>query len=408
MDFNKLMARVKAILLTPKTEWPVIAGEPATVKSLYTGYILILAAIPPIFTFIRHSLFGYSGFGAAIGALILGYIVALVVVYVVALIINALAKTFGGEPNQVQALKVIAYAYTASWIASIATIIPGLGWLIMLLGGIYSIYLLYLGLPVTMKCPQEKAAGYTAVTIIIAVVLSVILSLIIGSMTGVSMYGSSAMSSSSSSSSINFDKDSTLGKFSTMSKRMEAASEKLDAAKKSGDDQAASAALGTMMGAMSGSSKPVEALSTDQLKAFTPDTLNGMQRTSRSASRNSAMGMQVSEVKATYKGDDGKQLQLLINDMGGAKGIMALAGFAGESEKQTDHSYEKTYKRDGRMISEKWNSQSKRGEFSTVIGNRFKVEVKGNADSMDDLKKAVTSLNLSGLAALKDHGVSND
>ena len=30
-----LIARVKAILLTPKDEWPKIAGEPATIGSLY-------------------------------------------------------------------------------------------------------------------------------------------------------------------------------------------------------------------------------------------------------------------------------------------------------------------------------------------------------------------------------------
>ena len=47
MDLNKLIARVKGILLTPKTEWPVIAGEPATVADLYKGYIIWLAAIPP-------------------------------------------------------------------------------------------------------------------------------------------------------------------------------------------------------------------------------------------------------------------------------------------------------------------------------------------------------------------------
>ena len=41
MDLNKLIARVKAILLTPKTEWPVIAGEPTTVADLYKDYIVL-------------------------------------------------------------------------------------------------------------------------------------------------------------------------------------------------------------------------------------------------------------------------------------------------------------------------------------------------------------------------------
>jgi hypothetical protein len=34
MDFGKIIDRIKNILTTPKTEWPVIAAEPATVNGL--------------------------------------------------------------------------------------------------------------------------------------------------------------------------------------------------------------------------------------------------------------------------------------------------------------------------------------------------------------------------------------
>ena len=60
MDFSKLIARVQALLLTPKTEWPVIAAEQETVANLYKNYILILAAIPVIAGFIKGSLIGTS------------------------------------------------------------------------------------------------------------------------------------------------------------------------------------------------------------------------------------------------------------------------------------------------------------------------------------------------------------
>src|SRR5690606_36347279 len=103
MDSNALIARVKGILLAPKAEWPVIAGEPATVKGLYTGYAMILAAIPAVFGFIKGSLIGHSLFGvtvttpvaAGLAGMVLGYVLSLVVLYVVALVINALAPGFG-------------------------------------------------------------------------------------------------------------------------------------------------------------------------------------------------------------------------------------------------------------------------------------------------------------------------
>src|SRR5262245_61370270 len=49
VDFQKLIYRLKNILVTPKTAWPVIAEEPATTGSIFKGYVLILAAIPAVF-----------------------------------------------------------------------------------------------------------------------------------------------------------------------------------------------------------------------------------------------------------------------------------------------------------------------------------------------------------------------
>ena len=131
MDFNKLIARVKAILTTPKTEWPIIAAEPATVADLYKNYIVFLAAVPAICQFIKGSLIGYGMFGIQYRTPVgMGidrhdrrYALTLALVYVVALIVDALAPTFGGQKNQVQALKTVAYAWTASWVAGIGALI---------------------------------------------------------------------------------------------------------------------------------------------------------------------------------------------------------------------------------------------------------------------------------------------
>ena len=66
MDFAKLIDRVKNILLTPKTEWPVIAGESATVPDLYKNYIVVLAAIPAVLGFIKSSIIGSGAFGITV------------------------------------------------------------------------------------------------------------------------------------------------------------------------------------------------------------------------------------------------------------------------------------------------------------------------------------------------------
>ena len=179
-----LADRVKNILLTPKTEWPVIDAEPTTVADLYKGYIMPLAAIGPIAQAVGWTVFGlrvpFLGtyrmpIGTALVSALVTYLLTLVAVYVLAIIIDKLAPTFNGTPSQIQALKVAAYSSTASWVAGIFQLIPALSMLSIL--GVYSLYLLYLGLPVLMKTPPEKALSYTVVVILAAIVLFMVIGL---------------------------------------------------------------------------------------------------------------------------------------------------------------------------------------------------------------------------------------
>jgi hypothetical protein len=184
-----LVERVKNILLQPNSEWPVIAGETTDVKTLYTSYIIILAAIPAVAGFVGAAFIGHSVplLGSvripvtwALTSSIVSYALSLVAVYVLAFIIDALAPSFGGEKNMNQALKTAAYSYTAAWVAGIFSLIPGLGILAIL--GLYSLYLLYLGLPVMMKSPTEKAVGYTVVVVICGIVLSIVIAAVAGAL----------------------------------------------------------------------------------------------------------------------------------------------------------------------------------------------------------------------------------
>lgn len=413
MDFKKIIERVKNILLTPKVEWPVIAAEPATTASLYKNYLLWLAAIPAVLGFIDATVFGYSvpfmgsfriGIGAALQGAVVSYVMTLVGVFVFSLIVNALAPTFGGTKDSVQALKAVAYASTASLvIGGVAAIVPWLGGLLALGALIYGIYLLYLGLPPTMKCPPEKAAGYTAVAMIVALVIGAIFWGLAGRML---MGGLPGLPDRSVSDDIEVDPDSPLGKLEAMGKQMEEAGRELEQAQKSGDAKAQSEALGAVLGAALGGGAKVESLPPDRLKAFLPETLAGLPRRTLSAERNAAMGMQISEGRATYGDGQGRDLTLEITDLGSAQGVMALAGWAAiESEKRTETGYEKTVRERGRIVHEEWDGARKSGEYSVVLGERFVAKVRGDASDIGQLRQALGSIDLAGLEALKGEGV---
>jgi hypothetical protein len=178
-----LSTRVKNILLQPAGEWVVIDKEAGSAADLYKSYIIPLAAIGPVAAIVGLSIIGVHlpmggsyrvSLVGAIGYAVTMFVIALAGTYILALIINALAPTFGGATNEFQALKVAAYSSTAAWVAGIFNLIPVLAFLQIL--ALYSVYLLYVGLPVLMKAPREKAMAYTGVVIIAAVVIFGVLS----------------------------------------------------------------------------------------------------------------------------------------------------------------------------------------------------------------------------------------
>ena len=174
---EKLVERVKAILLTPQTEWPVIAREPEDTAALLTNYVAILGLIPALAGFIGGSLIGgYTPIVAGLIGAIVSYVLTFVTVFVVALIIDALAPTFGAQKGFPNALKLSVYSYTPSWLAGIFLLIPGLSFLSIL--GLYGLYLLWLGVPPLMQAPRDKALPYAGAIVLCALVIAILIGLV--------------------------------------------------------------------------------------------------------------------------------------------------------------------------------------------------------------------------------------
>jgi Yip1-like protein len=177
-----IIDRAHQLIVQPKREWGVIAAEPHTVQDLYTTYVMILAAIPAVSYFIGFSIVGGSMLGVGyrvpiahgVAHMVSQYVLSLGLVYVFAVLIDALAPQFGGEKNLTQSFKVAAFAPTALWLAGIFYVIPALSILFLL--GLYSLYLLYTGLPILKRVPEDKAVPFVAIVLIAAIVLGVLVS----------------------------------------------------------------------------------------------------------------------------------------------------------------------------------------------------------------------------------------
>lgn len=404
-----LVQRVKNILLTPKTEWEVIAAENTPPKDLLLTYVLPLAALAAVAGFISHAVVGtmLPMIGTyrmpivwAVVMLIYQLIMSVVSVFVVGFIIDALAPSFGGQKNFNQAIKVAAYCYTAGWVGAVFGIIPFLGWLIALAFALYGIYLLYLGLPRLMKNPEDKSVVYTIVVIVVAILVSIVIGFIGTMITAPAMIAAHGYGGAIAPS-VTYDRKSPMGKMDEFARKMEAAGKKMEAAEKSGDSKKQmQAAMGVLGTAISGG-KGVEPVQLDALKPYLPEKFAGLPRTDLRTERSGVAGFMVAKAEGVYSDPSGKNVQLEVVDTGGAAGLVGLASWMGvQGEKENAQRRESTRKEGNRLVHEEVSKQGGRNKYTVILGDRFVVSAEGAAD-INTLKFGVNSLDLGKLESTK-------
>ncbi len=403
-----LVQRVQDILLKPKPTWPVIEQEATDVATLYKQYVVFLAAIPAIAGFIGLSLVGIGGFGMSMRVpivsglvqMVVSFGLSLVMVYLLALIVDALAPSFGGTKNPLNAFKLVAYGATAGFVGGVFSLIPSLA-VLGLLAALYSIYLVYTGLPVLMKCPADKAVPYTAVVVVSGIVLGIVMAAIsslvmptpgFGPLSGASRGDDVVISTPQG------DVKIDTGKMEDFAKKMEEAGKRMEAAQKSGDGAAAGKALGEMMGAVTGASG--EPIPPQDLKALLPEALGELKRDSIEAQANQAMGMGGSAAKAAYVGGD-KRVQLSITDIGGIGGLAAFGWANATLDRETSDKIERVYKQGARTVREEHRKDGSRGEYTVILTNGVVVGAEGRRVDAAALKAAVEGLDLGKLEAMK-------
>ncbi len=407
-----IVERVQAILLKPVETWPVIEQESTDAQGIYKNYLIYLAAIPAVAGFIGMSLVGAGAMGmsfrvpivAGLGNMVVGYVLSLVMIYVLAMITNALAPSFQGEKNQLNALKLIAFGSTAGMVGGVFSLIPMLS-VLGLLAALYSIYLVYTGIPVLMKAPKEKAAVYTAVVVVCGIVAGIILgaasALFSGGGPGYMMGGGRPDAGDVSIKLPGTEITLDTAKLEEASKKMEAASKKMEEAQARGDSAAAGQAMNEMMGAALGG-KGGKPFAPDVLQGYVPATLAGLSRSTLEARSDNAMGMNFTSVTAEYEKDD-RVLEVKVQDIGAVPALaMAMGAWAQSTvNRETQEEVERIYQKDGVSIKEEYRKDGSRAEMALMLPNGVMVEVSGNNLDMDAVRSAVATLDTKGMAGLQ-------
>jgi hypothetical protein len=97
-----------------------------------------------------------------------------------------------------------------------------------------------------------------------------------------------------------------------------------------------------------------------------------------------------------------------IDDATGVSGLMDLAtSIDANAASESDSGFEKDVSLGGRKAHEKYDRNSRRGEISTIVANRFEVDVSGDNVPMEDLEQSLAAVDLKALEAMKDAGATS-
>jgi len=184
---ENIINRVKKIVLEPKATWEVIKTEETPAMDVLITYILPLSLIPAIASFIGYGFIGFNtgifgnmssiewGASHAINIFVSTFIGILLSAWVIVM----LAPKFGVELTMDRAVKLVSYSYTPSLLAGIFYLIPALS-VLAVIGGIYSLYVLYIGFKPITNVSEEQKSNYFLISILATIVVFVVITIVIG------------------------------------------------------------------------------------------------------------------------------------------------------------------------------------------------------------------------------------
>jgi hypothetical protein len=189
---EKVIERVKQIIVAPREALASAKSEVWETQLVLKEYVAVLAAIPAVAQFIGRVVVGHpllpkpNFFKALLFSVIL-YGLSVVGVVLLGKILAALAPNFASDKDDQNAFKLAVCVFTPSFVAGAFSMVPALS-AVWLFGGIYGIYILYIGLPILLNTPQDKVQVFTVVGTLVWIALTLAISYLATSLAGMHGY----------------------------------------------------------------------------------------------------------------------------------------------------------------------------------------------------------------------------
>jgi hypothetical protein len=178
------------LLVQPSKQWGKVAQLPAATMTTMILYPCIMALLPTVAWYYGTTQIGWTvGDGdaikltaeSALAIVILFYLAMITAVAIIGYFIHWMADTYGADSSFAKGIVIAGFTATPLFLAGFTGFYPVL-WLDLLLAVVavcWSVYLLFLGIPIVMDIPEER--GFLFSSAVIAICLVMIICIMVGS-----------------------------------------------------------------------------------------------------------------------------------------------------------------------------------------------------------------------------------
>lgn len=185
---NNMIQHTIGLLVRPRTQWSRIAELPRGSLNILVLYPFILALLPAVAWYYGTSHIGWTINGdnairlttnSALQLCILFYFAMVSCIVAIGFFIHWMAGTYGAETTLAKGIVIAGLSATPMFILGLVGFYPLL-WvdlLVAVTAASWSVYLLYLGIPIMMRIPEER--GFLFSSAVMAVSLVILVSLLV-------------------------------------------------------------------------------------------------------------------------------------------------------------------------------------------------------------------------------------
>jgi hypothetical protein len=179
------------LLVRPSAQWRTVADLPESSFRTLVLYPCFLAILPAVAWFYGTTQVGWTvgdhgetiklTVESARQICILFYLTMVACVAIIGYFIHWMSDTYGAESTATKGVVIAGLTATPLFIAGLVGFYPLL-WLDMLVGVTaicWSVYLMYLGIPIVMKIPEER--GFLFSSAVLAIAMVIMICLMVGS-----------------------------------------------------------------------------------------------------------------------------------------------------------------------------------------------------------------------------------